>query len=204
MKRPRSTYIFLIQTGMCTLFFIPIDLYRPSICICMYVCLYIRVCVWEREKLLMKRLSTIHYQFAFPSSSFIDHSYESFSFLFISHIHSSLHKLNKSDRHAMSAVVVVSMNVFFSYFLLIKKKQRYLSFILSSAFCLSLCMILPSTSTVGYMCVYYNKEFVYTYSFYTRYLCVYFTRLYIINWWKRNEKNNPFLFVSSQLTYKRS
>jgi hypothetical protein len=112
--------------------------------VCMYVCLYIRVCVWEREGLLMKRLSTIHYQFAFRSSSFIDHSYESFSFLFISNIHSSLHKLNKSDRHAMSAVVVVCLWTFsfFSYFLLIKKSRgifhsffRLLSVFLSAWYC---------------------------------------------------------------------
>lgn len=107
--------------GHAYIFFIPIDLYRPSIriyvCVCMYV--YVRMCIWEREKLLMRRLSIIHHQFVFLSP-FLDHSYESFSFLFISypHIQRYINWMGATGmQYQWSSLYVYEKKFFFSYFL---------------------------------------------------------------------------------------
>jgi len=175
-------------------FFIPIDLYRPSICmyICMYVCMYVCACVWEREELLMKKLSTIHYQFAFPSS-FIDHSYESFSFLFISHIHTSLHKLNKNDKHAMSAVVVVCLwTFFFSYFLLTKKSRGIFHlFFRPLAVFLSAWYYHQHQYWVIWVYIIIKNSFIHILLTIGIYMCVYFTHY---KW-----KKNSFLLFSNDI-----
>lgn len=147
----------------------------------------------------MKRLSIIHYQFVFPSP-FLDHSYREFFVsvhLLSTHTHTSLHKLTESDRHAMSVVVIIRLWKKNFFLIFSVNTKRYLSFILCSLrsvclslffffFSLSLGMILPATSILGYMYGYYNKELIYTSSFYTRYLnmcervciCVIYTAKY--------------------------
>ena len=138
---------------MRTFFFIPIDLYRPLVRIYVHVCVCVCVCVcvyvWEREKLLMKRLSIIHYQFVFPSP-FLDHSYREFFVsvhLLSTHTHTSLHKLNGSDRHAMSVVVIVRLwkKTFFLLFSVnstTTKTDRDIFHSFFTLFCLSIFLFL--------------------------------------------------------------
>ena len=129
----------------------------------------------------MKRLYTIHYQFAFPSS-FIDHSYTRVFRFCSSLIHTRryINRIRTTGMRCRRSSLCVYEHFFFFIFSVNKKKQRYLSFLLS----FTLCMILPPTSILGYMSAYYNRELDYTYSSYNRYLylcmCVHILHIIII------------------------
>lgn len=104
--------------GHAYIFFIPIDLYRPSIriCVCVCVCVCTYVHMRKREAAHEKAL---YYSPPVRLSFSIFRSFvrEFFVSVHLLSTHTVLHKLNGSDRHAMSVVVIVCLwkKDFFSY-----------------------------------------------------------------------------------------